>query len=570
MTRPMQAHSDARRRHSAGAAVLSAVMLAYAVTVGVMPAGGFWINDNGCKFIQMEGLVKGGYRDVSIPWPGRALDPACLFNPLPRPFGELHEGKLYGFYSHPFAFLSSVPYRLLGFRGIYVIPLVSAFFMLLGVRSLAGHLPGRPRTLAVCIVGLCTPVWFYGTDFWEHLPADCLAIWSVVAVRGYRARPTHGAVARGAAFLGASIYFRDNLYLLGLVLLAVIASTRPFPRRHVALFCIATALVLAPLWAFNWLTFRHPLGLRLLSAASAGGGLVRHLADRPKVFDLLLLNGHGNKALSLIATLPFAVLFFVRPRVPARLRESAMQALAVVGLVSATIIMSGHLLADRPIWWLMRANGLFAASPVLVFALIRREERGVSRAADTAGSVVGLIAVAYGGIYVLASPLANAAGIHWGCRLVLPLYPLLGVLAASAITAWRAESRHRLIATALAGSVLALSFGAQIYALRLQYERKSFSAKLNDYVAARHEGVVAAVGWFLPQEMATVFYDKEVFLVTGEAELRDLLAHLRRKEVRDVLVVSAKPLQIGPSQAVRTLTDGLNFISVHVLPLRLG
>jgi hypothetical protein len=94
------------------------IVLVYAITLGLMPPDGFWINDNGLKFVQMKGLILTGYHDLAIPWPGRALDPDYIFNPLPRPFGELYEGKLYGFYSHPFVFLSSFPYRLFGPRGL--------------------------------------------------------------------------------------------------------------------------------------------------------------------------------------------------------------------------------------------------------------------------------------------------------------------------------------------------------------------------------------------------------------------------------------------------------------------
>ncbi|MCU0611023.1 MAG: hypothetical protein MUE60_04435 [Candidatus Eisenbacteria bacterium] len=518
----------------------------------------------------MKGLILTGYRDFSIPWPGRELDPAYLFNPLPRPFGELFEGKLFGFYSHPFAFLSSFPYRLLGTRGLYVIPLVSAFFLLAAVRSLADLLPGRPRSLATGIVGLCTPVWFYSVDFWEHLPADCLVAWSVVAVLKYHARPTYRPLALGALFLGFSVYFRDNLYLFAPPLMAAVAAARPFRWRPVLFFGAILAVTLAPLWAFNWIQFRHPLGLRLVSAASAGGGWAHHLGDRPEVLNQLLLNGHGNMILSLIATLPFAVLFFVSPRVAPQRRDAAMRTLAVVGLASGVIVASGHLLAERPIWWLMKANGLFAASPVLIFGLVRGREEGSRGQSNTAGGLIRLIVVSYVGVYVLASPLANTAGVHWGCRLLLSVYPLLGVLAAAEISQWCAGAARRTVATVLAAAVIVVSLLAQVYSQKLLYERKSFSAALSRLVAERPEQVVAALGWFVPQEIGTVFYDKKVFLVNREEHLHHLLTLMHGHGVREVLVVSAEPLRMGPSPATRVLKDGLNFISVCLTPLKLG
>jgi hypothetical protein len=551
--------------------ILLIIILVYAVTLGLMPLDGFWINDNGLKFIQMKGLILSGYSDLSIPWPGRDLDPDYLFNPLPRPFGELFEGKLYGFYSHPFAVLSSFPYRLFGTRGLYVVPLVSAFFLLLAVRSLADSLPGRPRILAMAIVGLCTPVWFYSVDFWEHLPASCLVTWCVVSVLKYHARQTYRALTLGAIFLGLSIYFRDNLYPFALPVLVALALARPFRPSRLLLFGAIVALTLAPLWVFNWIQFGHPLGLRLVSAVSAEGGWMSHLSDRPAVFNLLLLNGHGNVVLSLIATLPFVVLLFFAPRVTVPRRDATMAVLAVVGMASGAIVMSGHLLADRPIWWLMEANGLFAASPILIFGLVQsREEGGTTGRANTAERMIRVIVVSYVGIYVLASPLGNSAGIHWGCRLLLSVYPLLGVLAASGIGKWYAGTAHRTLAGTLATVMIAMSLLVQVYSQRLLRERKSFSAALNHLVAERHEEVVATLGWFLPQEIGAVFYDKKVFMVRTEEQLLRMLDHVRYRDVREVFVVSVEPLRMIASPQRRLLRDSLNFISVYLIPLKLA
>ena len=551
--------------------ILLLIILVYVVPLGLVPPDGFWINDNGLKFIQMKGLILNGYHDLAIPWPGRDLDPDYVFNPLPRPFGELYKGKLYGFYSHPFAFLSSFPYQLLGPRGLYVIPLVSAFFLLLAVRSLADRLPGRPKGLAMGIVGLCTPMWFYSVDFWEHLPASCLVTWCVVAVLQYYARPTYRSLTLGAVFLGLSIYFRDNLYPFVLPVLIALAMMRPFRLRPFLFFGATVALTLAPLWAFNWMQFGHPLGLRLVSAMSAQGGWLSHLADRPAAFKLLLLNGHGNVVLSLIAMLPFVVLFFFAPKVPTSRRDAMMAVLAMVGLASGCIVGSGHLLTERPIWWLLGANGLFAASPVLIFGLVRRrEKRGQTEEPDRGERLIRVITISYVGLYVLASPVGNIAGIHWGCRLLLSVYPLLGVLAASGIKQWYTGTRHQTLAGTLAALVISMSLVAQVYSQRLLYQRKSFSATLNHLVAERHEEVVATLGWFVPQEIGTVFYDKKVFMVRTEEQLFYLLDHLRFCGVREVFVVSVEPFRRIASPGAQLLKDSLNFISVYVVPLKLA
>src|SRR5262245_59001503 len=82
------------------------VVAVWATSFALLPWDGFWINDNGCKFIQMEGLVRSGYSDFAMPWPGRALDPNFEFRPLREPFAQLEGGRLFVIYSIPFALLS--------------------------------------------------------------------------------------------------------------------------------------------------------------------------------------------------------------------------------------------------------------------------------------------------------------------------------------------------------------------------------------------------------------------------------------------------------------------------------
>ena len=84
------------------------VTVAYAAAFALLPRGGFWINDNGAKFIQMEGIVRGSYADFSVPWPGRAVDPELTYNPLHHPFGEVVGGRLLVPYSATFAVLSFI------------------------------------------------------------------------------------------------------------------------------------------------------------------------------------------------------------------------------------------------------------------------------------------------------------------------------------------------------------------------------------------------------------------------------------------------------------------------------
>jgi hypothetical protein len=181
-----------------------------------------------------------------------------------------------------------------------------------------------------------------------------------------------------------------------------------------------------------------------------------------------------------------------------------------------------------------------------------------------------VIVVSYVGIYVLASPLGNTAGIHWGCRLLLSVYPLLGVLAATGIRQWYTGTTRRTLVVSLSATLIVLSLLLQVYSQRLLYQRKSFSAALNHLVSERPEEVVATLGWFVPQEIGAVFYDKKVFMVRTEEQLLHLLDHVRRRGIREVFVVSIYPLRMIASPETRLLKDSLNFISMYLTPLKLA
>ena len=86
-------------------------------------------------------------------------------------------------YSATFAVPSSFPYRLFGDPGLYLLPLAAGLLTLPAVWSLAGMLSGARVGRAVPLASLGTPLWFYSLTFWEHTPAACLAVWSVLLVR---------------------------------------------------------------------------------------------------------------------------------------------------------------------------------------------------------------------------------------------------------------------------------------------------------------------------------------------------------------------------------------------------
>src|SRR5262245_30689781 len=155
-----QVQRHPRLRSATTSIVVAGVI--YAITWLVMPGDGLSINGNGCKLVQAEGLARNDWLDVSVPGPGRAIDPDLAYQPLGDPFGKVIGGRLFVSFPIPFAFLSSLPYSLFGTGGLTLIPFFSGLLLLAAVAALARlvHTDAFGVWVAVVGVALGTPVWF--------------------------------------------------------------------------------------------------------------------------------------------------------------------------------------------------------------------------------------------------------------------------------------------------------------------------------------------------------------------------------------------------------------------------
>lgn len=556
----------------------------YLATFLILPRDGFWINDNGCKFIQLQGLINTGYGDFSIPWPGKNLDPSYTCNPLPEPFGHVIDGKLYGTFSPIFPLLSSFPYRLFGNTGLYLLPLLGGLLTLPAVWFLAGRLSPGPHArrvaqpLAVLVTALGTPMWFYSVTFWEHTPAVCLITWSVLCCIHYIADGSIRRLAATAALCGGSVYFRDELYLFGLVIAAMVTVFSRQRGRYILVFAVVFVLALVPLWMFQWFALGHPLGHHFRTGSLLDISLAQHLSARWSTAHLLLLNVDLKMWLSIVLAAPFLALFLLNPRTSQRVFGWAVPACAFVGALAGAIVLARHLSAESPIWWLVHTNGLFATSPILLLAFVRTRQavndagvRQVAGIDDRLSRTVWTTVLLYVVVYVLSAPEAHSGGIHWGCRYLLPVFPLIGVLAATTVAAWwTSHGRRSKVGQASICLAMALSMCLQVYSLTLLYRRKQFSSELNRVVAQRPEEVILASGWLHPQELAHSFFDKQVFLIQDPQATASLISNLRKAGTQEALYVSSPPTPDAGRGASMVFDDrSLRFIAVELLPVRL-
>jgi hypothetical protein len=215
--------------------------------------------------------------------------------------------------------------------------------------------------------------------------------------------------------------------------------------------------------------------------------------------------------------------------------------------------LAGYASAESPIRWMNASNGLLSTVPVLALAGFRFADEA-PLAPRATGALRG-IALGYAGLYSLVAPLGASAGVHWGNRLLLVLYPLAALLAGPNLARWLERfARARPVGAGVVALAAATSVGAQAYGVRLLHEKQSFSVRLAAEVA-RHPGVPIATGIFwLPQELFAELPTRPIFLLSTQDDLRELSRRLRRAGHRELLL-GAAPGGAGSGTIVGRVDD---------------
>jgi hypothetical protein len=606
---------------------LALIAAVYLLTLGLIDRRGFWIVDNAAKFIQMESIVRSGYRDFSIPIAARSIDPDLRLNPVSLPFSRIVDGRVFPVFSPVFAVASSIPYRVLGMDGLYLLPLFFSLLTLGAVARIAellvragyprasGILDNPPRAspdpaAAVLLAGLCTPLWFYSAVFWEHAIATAFCLWAVWFHLSYLGGKGSRYLALGAALGAAAVWFRDDLYLFCAVLIAgqVIAVRGRSNGTRVRILAIALGVslaVLVPLWVFQWKAIGRPFGFHLETHLLKTSGLLAHLGQRPRVLYNLLVASHESLIVSLVVAVPLLAASAFRPRVRDRRFRILVPLLALCGVIQTAVALSGYRGPKGPLVALDNSNSLLPGAAILAigFLTLRSREGGILeeptghgvRRLDAA-RWLGWVSVTYAALYVLIAPELGSRGIHWGNRFLLPLYPLMAIAAAMNIVLWfrgagklsaagdvggptRVEVSVSDRGSAVAGRVtgepgktaltvvlvlaVAASLGSQIVSIGLLGKMTSFSDRLNTAVEARPEEVIMTDTFWTPQFLHRLFFTRKILLVRSGEQYQYFLGRMQSGGRSEFLYLTGRPDLPNATPDLAVGDGGLRLFSIR-------
>jgi hypothetical protein len=292
------------------------------------------------------------------------------------------------------------------------------------------------------------------------------------------------------------------------------------------------------------------------------------LAERWLVTKRLLANVSTSRAFTLgyvgaFLALTAMALRIRRPR-PGHILSICGGALILTVAGAAVLFLA----ADR-IWAWMQGNGLLMHAALLIPALFLAPYAGDEPPARIA-RLLRNTALLFVLLLCLTAPPISAQGMHWGPRLMLPIYPLLFVplfmfLCRTPLAVRGPESAARggwPAARMVCGALLLVSLIVQGLSVRVLGQKLTTTREIEDRIAAMPHAVVVSNIWWFPQEMAPIFYQKEFFYARDNESLRGLVQTLRARGERQFLYVTA----VDPKQAPAYRSHSpLKFIDVDVI-----
>ncbi|MDY7014087.1 MAG: polyprenol monophosphomannose synthase, partial [Cyanobacteriota bacterium] len=212
--------------------------------------------------------------------------------PYKEPFVFRLNQQYYISFPFPFSLLTSLFYRLLGYRGFYFVPLVSTWVVWLGFYFVgrALQLSSWGISLGLFLLVFASPLTLYSAMYWEHTLAVALSFVGIALAFLTPENWMGGGVGviLGGFLVGSSIWFRSELLsmvatlglltVLGLFLepssviqslsdrsaWSLLNGSAGLVENKELLFCAGMVLAVGFFWSCNKLVYGRFLGIHSL------------------------------------------------------------------------------------------------------------------------------------------------------------------------------------------------------------------------------------------------------------------------------------------------------------------
>jgi len=442
---PLPSRRSWLRRPLAAGLLLAFALLALSF---VNDPRGYLGTDTGGKVATLRAMEKHGGLDPDVGYWAERWDPQGRFHPL---YYTSHLGaKWVNVTTLPAVYAAYPLFRVAGYRGALILPILGVVLAALAARALARRLSGGEGWAAFWIVGLASPLTIYALDFWEHSLGVALVAWGIVLLFDVAFELKRWPWALGAGLLfGAAATMRTEALVYGAVATAATAVYALWRRRRLmpVLFGgLAVVVGLAVPLAANVALEQATIGTSLRAeraagtVASAGSGGAQSRIDEAALTGLAI-DPTFSLSEYLLGVALLGLLLLVARRSERSRNEWRVVRLAAAGVAALYVIRFAGGLGFVP--------GLIAATPLAAFGLAWawKDERSRLLAVIALAALPLVWAVQYTG----------GAGPQWAGRYILHSGLLLGVIGIVALR--RLDRRVAVAGVVLAATVTAFGIG---------------------------------------------------------------------------------------------------------------
>jgi hypothetical protein len=527
----------------------------FVLTTALGPLNGFWSSDQGVKLLQVQSLLLNKYHTNATVYPGEVYDPQRAFSPLHGQYLE-RDGQSYAMFSAAFALVTSVPFFLLGYPGLYIIPIISTLLTLL-VCAQIGKQFLSPAWLgfAIIICGIASPLFFYSLVFWEHTLATLLVmlgLWqTTIALK--RQRLYRMAVV--GICLGLSAWLRNEALLsvvaLGLALLIV----RPQGLWRACWWLgFGAGIGLLPLLIFNQIVYGAFVGPHILVAGRANyqttstfGSLITGRLDWVSYlltpFKLFPLTGMSVLIISVLVS-----------RMTQQLKVTR-----VALIVSTTVMVILGIFVLTQIAPVSEQTTLLYVFPLLLLFFLPSKNSGDVQPLGMPSSLAvtfstkQLVGILFWFV-LLFTMLAwllqiPDGGSQWGPRMLLLVMPVAVLVSLWKVTTWFHSAPPRPVLLALMLAIIVLvsaSLISEIYGIQTLRTVNLDNYRIVSHVDQSGQQVIITDIWYAPPLLSPIFYDnRKIFLISTGAEFDALLTKLAQNGITSFYYLGARSKEIS-------------------------
>ncbi len=443
--------------------------------------------DCGARFAMIRSQIDHGHLIYTY-YPNADLDPTGQVHPLAY-FLYHRSGDFCAMYLPLFPLVTGVFYRLFGFGGLMIVPVLSGLGTILVFYKTAERLEMRSRYILPWVLGLATPLLLYSVIYWDHsLQMFITALAGYWVLRALQERSFSCAAIAGTVF-GLGIWIHE-LFLAFFV--AAFLSSLPFLKERrfvpggllVGFVPIVLAWVAYNLWTYGGIGGGH-----------LGANVVQNNADHP--FSLIQILDPSQFAERAMVELVGTPIFGSRDNIFPHFMVfvGLLIVYTFVGwagpLLRRVALLLGILASGMAfyLYWETRGapDGLLEATPLLIPALaIPWIVQKVEGTATTPGVFFAWASRACSlfALFILINPMLP--GVDWGSRYLLAALPILVLLAAYAVEQQVAGLRKygRTAALVSVGGMVGVSLTFQVFGLLWINRSLAYGHELNTRIAA--------------------------------------------------------------------------------------